>query len=206
MSDTPLLAILTVGPACEVCLLRSGHAAPIVASHAGLTGQDAILPGLVKACLDRGHFNFSDLKRIGVCVGPGSFTGLRIGVAYARGLALALGVPCVGVTSTLAAVAPGQLDRPGRVALEAKRRPPDQTIWTQEVGEDGPLGPVEEWALGALSEVTHPLLGDVSGAVPASPSAQNLALWADRLDPSEYPPAPAYVRAPDAKLPGGVVP
>ena len=206
MSDTPLLAIFTVGPACEVCLLRSGHAAPIVASRAGLTGQDAILPGLVHECVERADLSFPDLKRIGVCVGPGSFTGLRIGVAYARGLALALGVPCVGVTSTLAAIAPGQLTEPVRVALEAKRRPPDQTIWTQEVGEDGPLGPVEEWSLGALSDVTHPLFGDVPAATSAEPSATNLALWADRLDPSEYPPAPAYVRAPDAKLPGGVAP
>lgn len=206
MSGLPLLAILTVGPACDVCLLPSGDAEPVVASRAGLTGQDALLPELVQECLDQCDLSFSDLKRIGVCVGPGSFTGLRIGVAYARGLALALDIPCLGVTSTLAAVSPGDLAKPVRVALEAKRRPPDRTVWTQEIGRDGALGSVEEWALRDLSDVPFPLFGDVPAAIHAKPSATNLALWADRLDSSEYPPTPAYVRAPDAKLPGGVAP
>ena len=49
---------------------------------------------------------FADLDRIGVTVGPGSFTGLRVGLAFAKGLATALSIPCVGVT-TLEAMAYG---------------------------------------------------------------------------------------------------
>jgi tRNA threonylcarbamoyl adenosine modification protein YeaZ len=50
---------------------------------------------------------FSDLARIGVTVGPGSFTGLRVGLAFAKGLATALSIPCVGV-NTLESLAYGQ--------------------------------------------------------------------------------------------------
>ena len=67
---------------------------------------------------------YADLGAVAVAVGPGSFTGIRVGVSAARGLALALGVPSTGV-STLHALAQAALDeKPGRsvmAAIDARR-------------------------------------------------------------------------------------
>src|SRR5207237_1298575 len=73
----------------------------------------------VDALLRQGGAHAGDVDRLAVGIGPGSFTGVRIGLATARGLALALGVPAAGV-STLAALAAGA---PGAVpVVDARRR------------------------------------------------------------------------------------
>ena len=65
---------------------------------------EALFP-MIEDVLAEGHVAWTDISRIGVCTGPGSFTGIRAGVAAARGLALGLGVPAVGITR-LEAVGP----------------------------------------------------------------------------------------------------
>jgi tRNA threonylcarbamoyladenosine biosynthesis protein TsaB len=66
---------------------------------------EALVP-LIAAVMSEAHMDFTELDRIAVTVGPGSFTGLRVGVAAARGIALATGKPAVGVTTLAALAAP----------------------------------------------------------------------------------------------------
>src|SRR5258708_13744396 len=67
-------------------------------------GHQERLGPMVRLAMDTARVDFGALDRIAVTVGPGSFAGLRVGLAFAKGLALALGRPCVGV-GTLAALA-----------------------------------------------------------------------------------------------------
>ena len=60
-------------------------------------GHQERLGGLVRDAMAEAGVAFGALNRIGVTIGPGSFTGLRVGLAFAKGLSVALGVPCVGV-------------------------------------------------------------------------------------------------------------
>ncbi len=202
-----VLGLNTAQSCCDIALLVDGE---IVAAHRDDkgTGQDAALAGLVDGLFADARLGLDDLSRIGVCSGPGSFTGVRIGVAYARGLALVLGIPCLGVSSLMACVSANELDSPIRVALQAKKRPPEVTFWTQLIDTDGARTPPAEWPLEAFQSDGSELAADRPEKLPmatitAVPRASLIARWASRLDPARYPPTPAYVRAPDAALPGG---
>ena len=100
-----VLAIDTALEACSVAVLDTARAdlrvqesLPMQRGHA-----EALMP-LVAQILQSAQLDFTDLDRIAVTTGPGSFTGLRVGIAAARGIALATGKPAVGL-STLAAFA-----------------------------------------------------------------------------------------------------
>jgi tRNA threonylcarbamoyladenosine biosynthesis protein TsaB len=97
-----LLAIDTSGPACAVALARSGDGVPeIVAQATEVIGRghaERLMP-MIDVALAEGGATFEDLDRIAVTTGPGSFTGIRVGIAAARGLALALDIPAVGIGS-----------------------------------------------------------------------------------------------------------
>ncbi|MBV9969665.1 MAG: tRNA (adenosine(37)-N6)-threonylcarbamoyltransferase complex dimerization subunit type 1 TsaB [Xanthobacteraceae bacterium] len=105
-----VLAIDTALDACSVAVLdteESGRARsrslPMARGHA-----EALMP-LVANVMSEARTEFSELDRIAVTVGPGSFTGLRVGLAAARGIGLASGKPVVGLT-TLSALAVPLID------------------------------------------------------------------------------------------------
>jgi tRNA threonylcarbamoyladenosine biosynthesis protein TsaB len=100
-----VLSLDTCLSACSAAVLRDG--ALISAQSEPMTrGHQERLAPLVRDTMSDAGLAFADLDRIGVTVGPGSFTGLRVGLAFAKGLALALDRPCVGV-GTLEALAAG---------------------------------------------------------------------------------------------------
>ncbi|HSE76760.1 MAG TPA: tRNA (adenosine(37)-N6)-threonylcarbamoyltransferase complex dimerization subunit type 1 TsaB [Alphaproteobacteria bacterium] len=119
-----LLALDTSTVACSVALLRAeaivaAEEQPMIRGHA-----EALLP-MVARIMTRAGAPFGAIDRLAVTIGPGHFTGLRAGIAAARGLALALDRPLVGVT-TLEAIAAGvpEAERRGRVvivAIDSKR-------------------------------------------------------------------------------------
>src|SRR5262247_846565 len=102
-----VLAIDTALEACSVAVFDTAHAdaraqetLPMQRGHA-----EALMP-LIERMLARAQLNAADLDRIAVTTGPGSFTGLRVGIAAARGIALASGRPAIGLTTLAAFAAP----------------------------------------------------------------------------------------------------
>jgi len=216
-----LLAFDTATTGCSAALLADGR---IVARRAAAMtrGQSEALMPMIEDVLAEAGAGYADLSALAVTVGPGAFTGLRIGLAAARGLALALRIPLAGVT-TLEAVAASVPDdaRRGRrllVALDSKR----DDLYAQAFGPDlsalsGPAALFPE-ALADLAAGGGPLLvaGDAAGRAvaalkdrgipaeasdaPGVPDAAIVArIAADRpLPPAGSPPSPVYLRPPDA--------
>ncbi|MBL3595939.1 tRNA (adenosine(37)-N6)-threonylcarbamoyltransferase complex dimerization subunit type 1 TsaB [Rhodovulum sulfidophilum] len=93
----PILAFDTSGPHCSAALLRDGEI--VLSRHLAMArGQAEALMPLLGEVLDEAGLDWSDLGGLGVGVGPGNFTGIRISVAAARGLALAADLPAIGVS------------------------------------------------------------------------------------------------------------
>src|SRR5690242_17949012 len=98
-----VLAIDTALEACSVAIVR-GDNVLVNLRERMQRGQAERLAPMVREAAGAAGVSFSELDRIAVTTGPGSFTGVRVGLSFARALALALGKPCIGV-STLEALA-----------------------------------------------------------------------------------------------------
>ncbi|MGH7034744.1 MAG: tRNA (adenosine(37)-N6)-threonylcarbamoyltransferase complex dimerization subunit type 1 TsaB [Stellaceae bacterium] len=177
-------------------------------------GQAEALMPMVQAVLDEAALGVAQLDLIAVTIGPGSFTGVRTGLAAARGLGLAARRPLMGVTSFAAvaeAVRAQAGGRPLAVALESKR----QELFLQLVGPEGPgdgaLVPPEQW--GAFVPVPAFLAGDgavrlaaalarprtdiLSAAAVDAAHVACLAARRWRTGLALPAPRPLYLRAPD---------
>ena len=104
-----VLGLDTGSPTASIALVVAGRLAGETARP--VTSHGAALPQTVAQLLDHARLRASDLSAIAVGIGPGSFTGLRIGLSYAKGLAFASGAKIIGVAS-LDALAAGALDAP----------------------------------------------------------------------------------------------
>ena len=120
-----ILALECASRACSVAVLRGGQ---IVAHDFRLMerGQAEALAPMIRSVMKLGETGFPDIGLLAVSVGPGAFTGLRIGLSMARGLALAAGLPLLGITNfdAIAEAAPELKAAPDRrllAALETKR-------------------------------------------------------------------------------------
>ncbi|HBQ49015.1 MAG TPA: tRNA (adenosine(37)-N6)-threonylcarbamoyltransferase complex dimerization subunit type 1 TsaB, partial [Hyphomonas atlantica] len=129
-----VLGLNTAFTAMEAAIVKDGEILAD-ARETMARGQDKALPGFVERLLADAGIDLSDIDRLAVVTGPGSFTGIRIGVAYARGLSLVTNVPCVGVTSIEAAIPAGMKDT-ALGCLAAQKRPPEQTWWVQGVSDN----------------------------------------------------------------------
>lgn len=113
-----VLALDTALDHCQAAVVALPEGAVLGASSAPSEGDSEAIIEHVDAALSAAGVAFGGIDRIGVTVGPGSFTGVRVGIACARGLAFALAVPAAGV-STLAAMA-RQVDAPVLAAVDAR--------------------------------------------------------------------------------------
>ena len=98
-----LLALDTCLGACSAAIVDGAQVVASVSEPMTRGHQERLAP-MARDLMAEGGLAFTRLDRIGVTIGPGSFTGLRVGLAFAKGLALALDRPCVGV-GTLEALA-----------------------------------------------------------------------------------------------------
>jgi tRNA threonylcarbamoyladenosine biosynthesis protein TsaB len=102
-----VLAIDTALEACSAALLDTGRKDGVTSRSLPMTrGHAEALVPLIADVMREANAAFTEIDRIAVTVGPGSFTGLRVGVAAARGIALAAGKPAVGLTTLAALAAP----------------------------------------------------------------------------------------------------
>ncbi len=200
----PVLALDTSGPFCAVALL-SPDGAWRRAEQMQRGQAERLLP-LAGEVLREAGLTWADLARIGVAIGPGNFTGIRIGVAAARGLALATGVAAVGV-GTLAALAHG-LPRPAAAALSA----PQGGLFLQIFEVDGDRPPkhleAEAWrhatlptgatVIGWEAPALAARCGGTVVPTPAYTVEATAQIAAAAPAPAERP-APLYLRPPDAK-------
>ena len=213
-----VLGLDTAVGACSVAVVADGE--PLAAfSEAMQRGHQERLALMVREAMAEAGLAFGALDRIGVTVGPGSFTGLRVGLAFAKGLGLALARPVVGV-GTLEALAASESGADLTIAAIDARR---SQIYLQAFSGGHALMAPDvlpvEIAAARLAEVRSSgrvdivgsgaslLDGLVSGARILPRAAPDPVALARLAQAKPLAPArPLYLRAPDAKLPGGLDP
>jgi tRNA threonylcarbamoyladenosine biosynthesis protein TsaB len=215
-----ILAIDTSCGAASVAIVESGRAEPLAVMSQTMTRghADALAPMVEEAMrgIDGG---FASLARIAVATGPGSFTGIRIGLAMARAMGMALGLPVAGV-STLAAFAAPLLSepRPGIIAAAIDAR--HGSVYFQLFEPSGrPLGPprcdTPRECVRAIGAGPAWLAGDAAALVAGeaqraglpydldaarlAPDIVALAWIGLAVDPRLSPARPVYVKPPDAR-------
>lgn len=218
-----LLAFDTATTGCSAALFLDGRLAARRGAAMARGQSEALMP-MIAEVLAEGGCCYGDLDALAVTVGPGAFTGLRIGLSAARGLALALAIPCAGVT-TLEAVAhavPEAARAGGRVliALDSKRA----DLYVQMFDENlmpltepaammadglaglaagGPLivaGDAAARVLGVLADAGIAARAADAPGVPDALRVGEIAL-ARALPPVGPAPGPIYLRPPDAIRP-----
>lgn len=191
---------------CSAAVLADG-AVLAAAREDAARGQAALLPPMVDAVLARAGVAAPALSAVAVGVGPGGFTGLRAALALAEGIALAAGLPLIGVTTgeALAAAIPDERrrgralwsvvdNRRGRVVLE--RFAPGAMV---------PDGPPEAFDEAALPAAPGPIAiaGDAAAAVAARLAAQERDVL---LSDVRLPEAAVLARVAAARLAGAIPP
>ncbi|WP_089173146.1 tRNA (adenosine(37)-N6)-threonylcarbamoyltransferase complex dimerization subunit type 1 TsaB [Bosea sp. AS-1] len=213
-----ILAIDTALGACSACVLEAGEAEPLAREQLAMDrGHAEALMPLIERVMDAVEGGFSSLDRVAVTVGPGSYTGLRVGVSAARAIAFAAGIPAVGVTTVASSAAPLIGRESGRViaaALDAKHG----QVWFQALSAEGkPLvslrqvsyrdaaraigaGPVSLVGSSALAVANEAWAIGLDAVVVDNAKAPDIA-WVARLgmiaDPDAAPPRPLYLKAPE---------
>jgi tRNA threonylcarbamoyl adenosine modification protein YeaZ len=215
-----VLAIDCALEACAAAVLDSDPGT-IIASETRLMVRghaEALMP-LIARVMDEAEVEFKELSRIAVTVGPGSFTGLRVGIAAARGIALTAGKPAVGLTTLAGLAAPHIADddaTPVVAAIDARH----DHVYMQVFGPGGrtllaprivPLREAVRAAAGAGTRIVGSAAGLVArswpkGEPPPALVDQRAApdiTWVARLGAAaldaEAPPKPLYLRAADAQ-------
>ena len=210
-----LLAIDTASDACSVGVVDGAR--EVLMSEIIGRGHAERLMGMIAAAMTEAGLTPADLDRIAVTVGPGSFTGLRVGIAAARGLALACGAPAVGI-GTLPVHAETARHEIGETPVLAVLAAGRGELYGQSFAADGtPEGapeaaPAETFArrigantliagsgAAALAEILGPEARARTVHENTAPDIASLCRLALAAQPTGEAPRPLYLRPPDAK-------
>jgi tRNA threonylcarbamoyladenosine biosynthesis protein TsaB len=215
-----VLAIDTALAACAAAVLDTNHSTVIASETLAMTRghAEAVMP-LIARVMDQSGASFSSLDRIVVTTGPGSFTGLRVGISAARGIALAAGKPAIGL-STLAGFAAPHIAEDDSSAVVAAIDARHDHVYLQVFGIGGRtllpprIAPLQDALRAALAAPAR-VVGSAAQLIAAQwPATAPPALlieqlgapdigWIARLgaaaEDSQDPPKPLYLRAPDAQ-------
>ena len=219
-----LLAFDTTAPACSIALVRDGLVIGGVQEPMPQGQAEALVP-LIERVIGEAGVSYAALDRIAVTVGPGSFTGVRVGLSTARALGLAAGKPVIGVSSldVLAAAVPAD-ERTAGVSILAAADTKRGEVYIQPfcatdgAPEGAPVALAPEniapWLNDnpLLAGRTFVLVGDGSAlvqqvlpqarcsAASALPDAAVLARIAAQREPDAAGPLPLYVLPPRITL------
>lgn len=210
MTDLTLLSIDTCEGTCSAAIVRGGQVLSRRMEKIGRGHAERLLP-MISEMMAEADVQYDVLYRVVVCTGPGTFTGLRIGLSVARGLALAKDIPCLGLMSlpVLAAQAE-EIDHPvhaivmgrgGQGFYQRFRGRDDMGLPAAETeaacldGEDI-AAQVAAWP-GVVVGSGATLVGEASHIDAVDPVV--LARLGAMLTPEEFLPEPAYLREADAK-------
>ncbi|WOH50766.1 tRNA (adenosine(37)-N6)-threonylcarbamoyltransferase complex dimerization subunit type 1 TsaB [Bradyrhizobium sp. sBnM-33] len=217
-----ILAIDTALDACAAAVLDTSAGGVIAReSQAMKRGHAEALMPLIARVMKASGVAFAALDRVAATTGPGSFTGLRVGLSAARGIALAADKPVVGVTTLTVFAAPivsESSEHPVIAAIDARH----DHVYFQVLGGDGSslikpkVAPIAE-ALDAARFGAPHLVGNAAkmmaerwpaDAPPpfkidqqAAPDIAWVAWLGAAVSPESSPARPYYLRAPDAKPP-----
>jgi tRNA threonylcarbamoyladenosine biosynthesis protein TsaB len=216
-----ILAVDTALGACSAAVLDGDRvlAHRFVAMDRG--HAEAIAPMVDEVMRETG-IAFAALDRLGVTTGPGTFTGQRIGLAFMRGLRVALKRPLIGITTLEAMCAAARDVAKTQIAAAIHDAKRDEAYLAITSGENVLLPPQlvgmqDAGSLIAKIAGNDPIALAGTGALSVEAALgkrakltdihQPDALWVARLaqhaDEASHPPVPLYLRAPDAKLPTG---
>jgi tRNA threonylcarbamoyladenosine biosynthesis protein TsaB len=198
--------------------VADGQRLAVARTEAMDRGHAERLFALIAGVLDEAGVDVGAIDRIAVTVGPGSFTGIRVALAAARGLGLATGRPVVGVGSldALAASCPEPVDGPVLAVIDARRgelyaalyAPDGSVIESPFVADaDGVIDRVADQAgavVGSGAAILSHSLAIAGRRVPPlfpieGPDPLVVARLGAAMTPTGQPPGPVYLRAPDAK-------
>jgi tRNA threonylcarbamoyladenosine biosynthesis protein TsaB len=214
-----ILAVDTALGACSVALLEDARLLAHIFEPMERGHAERLAP-MVDEAMKQSGMDFAALDLLAVTIGPGTFTGQRVGLAFMRGLRLALRKPLTGVTTleAMAAAAMTETGAPKAAAIhDARREEAYLLLRNEDVVELAPVvlpfaeavariaafGPCALAGTGAAA--AHEKLGrDFPLSAIRQPDALWVARLAQKLPPSDGAPGPLYLRAPDAKLPGGM--
>jgi tRNA threonylcarbamoyl adenosine modification protein YeaZ len=212
-----VLAVDTALEACSCAILDTERSPALVArkSEAMTRGHAEALVPMVSAMMEESGTDFSGIDRFAVTVGPGSFTGLRVGIAAARGFALAAQKPLVGLSTLSALAAPHIAENDAAstlVAIDARH----DRVYLQLFAAAGRtaiapcLVPIRD-AIAAAQDGLVRIVGSAAAAVAAGCAEPPLLVddsrapdiaWVARLgaaSSADMPAKPLYLRAPDAQ-------
>jgi tRNA threonylcarbamoyladenosine biosynthesis protein TsaB len=212
-----LLAAETALGACSVAVLAGDEVLAHRFQEMARGHAEALAP-MVDETMRQAGIAFTALGRLAVTTGPGTFTGQRVGLAFMRGLRVALQKPLIGVTTLEAMAAATGADRAAAIH-DAKREEAYLLLWEKGATVlapavmpfDDAVARIRAFGPCALSGTGAAVAGAaLGGGFVLTDVRQPDALWVARLAMArpvpDRTPAPLYLRAPDAKLPASARP